>query len=301
MLGHYAELIRIRKPAGFLLFLWPSLWGLTMSAYRYHLPVTAYLTLLLKTAIAAFIIRSCGCIINDILDREVDVSSESTNKGPIASGDISVFAATLFLLAQFAVGITMFSTFRSDAYHLMVMHMIPVLCFYPMLKRSTRWPQAWLGLTINLGFVWAWLSIADISIILLDDTLYTNIYMMGALWCWTMLYDTIYGCQNEDDDLSVAVGSNATVFGDEVIPTTICFAVVMVGLLYASGVSNSHGNPYFVICVGGTSAFFLWKFATLDVNSEHSCWSFFIHNALYLGFVVYAGILVDYIRVIVRW
>ncbi|KLO13194.1 hypothetical protein SCHPADRAFT_375160 [Schizopora paradoxa] len=180
----------------------------------------------------------------------------------------------------------------------MVVQMIPMLCIYPLLKRTTRWPQIWLGFTINIGYVWSWLSIGDLS--LFSFPLYTNLYMMGALWCWTMVYDTIYGCQDEEDDMTIGVRSTPMSIGS-VIPASIFFAVVMVGLVFAAGVTSFHRETYFVFCIGGSSVFFIWKFATLDLNSEHSCWSFFIHNAFYLGFIVYVGLLVDYIRIIVGW
>jgi len=115
-----------------------------------------------------------------------------------------------------------------------------------------------------------------------------------------MVYDTIYACQDRKDDVKVGIRSTAILFGNAVVPVTICFGLFMVALLYASGVSNSHGPPFFVICFGGTAIFLLWKFLSLEVDSGPSCWSFFIQNAYFLGLVIYLGILADYIRIIAR-
>jgi len=175
--------------------------------------------------------------------------------------------------------------------------MIPMLCLYPLMKRITYWPQAWLGLAMNLGFVSSWLSVMDVN--LFSSQFYTNVSMMVALWCWTMVYDTIYGCQDRKDDVEVGIRSTAVLFGNAVVPATICFSLVMLGLLYVAGVSNSHGQPYFVTSIGGTAAFFLWKFLSLDVDSGTDCWNFFIQNAYYLGLLIYLGILADYLRVMV--
>jgi len=267
-----------------------------MSAYSQRLPFVAYSILLSKSTIAAFIMRSSACTVNDIFDRKLDAVVERTKKRPLASGAISVLAAFLFLLAQFAIGIAFFSTFKKDAYYINVFQMIPMLCLYPLMKRITHWPQAWLGLAVNVGFVSSWLSVNNVD--LYGSQFYTNVYMMGALWCWTMVYDTIYGCQDRKDDVKVGIHSTAVLFGNAVVPVTICFGLIMLGLLYASGVSNSHGPPYFVICIGGTSIFLLWKFMSLDVDSGLSCSSFFIQNAYFLGLVIYLGILADYIRII---
>lgn len=289
MLGPYAELMRIHKPAGFFLFLWPPVWGLTMAAYSRNIPLREYIELLLKSAFGAFIMRSSACTINDIFDRELDASVERTRNRPLASGRISVFAASLFLVLQYVVGIAFFSTFNDQAFYVNMVQMLPMLAAYPLMKRITHWPQAWLGLAINVGFVSSWVAIYGPQF-----SPYLVACMMVALWCWTMVYDTIYGCQDRKDDVKIGVRSTAILFGDAVVPATIGFSIVFIASLAYAGVLNGNGIPYFAVSVGCSAVFLVWKFIFLDVESSPSCWSFFIQNAYLLGAVVYAGMAVDY-------
>lgn len=289
MLGPYAELMRIHKPAGFFLFLWPPVWGLTMAAYSHNVPVHEYTELLLKSAFGAFIMRSSACTVNDIFDRELDASVERTRNRPLASGRISVFAATVFLFLQYAVGIAFFSTFNQQAFNVNMVQMLPMLAAYPLMKRITFWPQAWLGLAINVGFISSWLAIYG-----QQGSLYLVSSMMVTLWCWTMVYDTIYGCQDRKDDVKIGVRSTAILFGEAVVPATICFAIIFIASLYYAGTLNGNGLPYNAISVGGSAVFLLWKFVFLNVESSPSCWNFFVSNAYFLGAVVYAGMAIDY-------
>jgi len=260
-----------------------------MAAYSHRIPLQEYTELLLKSVFGAFIMRTSACTVNDIFDREFDASVERTKNRPLASGRISVFAATLFLILQYIVGIFILSEFTENAFYVCIVQMIPMLAAYPLMKRITHWPQAWLGLAINFGFVSSWLAVSGPQF-----PPYIVACMMLALWCWTMVYDTIYGCQDRKDDVKIGVRSTAVFFGDAVVPATIFFAVVFVTALYIAGRLNGNGLSYFILSVGGPATLLFLEFICLDVDSSSSCWGFFVRNAYILGPIVYSGMAIDY-------
>ncbi|KLO06791.1 UbiA prenyltransferase [Schizopora paradoxa] len=288
------ELARVHKPAGFFFVLIPPLLGLTMAAFSTKLAIPAYTTLLLKTTLSAFIIRSSACTINDIIDRKFDASVERTKNRPLVSGRITVLGASVFLLIQYIVALCLFRTFNKAAFYSNVIQMLPLSGAYPLMKRITYWPQAWLGLAINFGFVTSWLAVHD-TLLFRPDTL---LLMMAALWCWTMIYDTVYACLDKKDDVKIGIKSTAIFLGQSVLPVIGSLAASFVFLLFASGMSNYQGMPFYIVCVGGAVLFFCAKLRRLNVDSFSSCWDFFVQNAYCLGPLVYTGLLIDYLLVV---
>ncbi|KAH0578763.1 hypothetical protein H2248_003883 [Termitomyces sp. 'cryptogamus'] len=179
----YLELIRLEKPTGTVLMFWPFAWGLTMAAFATGLPLQLYGSHLIECFISAFLLRSSACTVNDIFDREIDAGVERTRGRPLASGRISVFAATVYLFVQYIMGISFFYvTVNDHALWVGLFQLLPLFAIYPLLKRFTHWPQAWLGFAMNFGFVTAWVSLTgrlDVKLI--------SIAMTGC-WFWTMLY-----------------------------------------------------------------------------------------------------------------
>ncbi|THH07848.1 hypothetical protein EW145_g3107 [Phellinidium pouzarii] len=272
-------------PAGGLLFFWPMVWGLAMAAYSKKLPFNELATLLLKTVFGAFIMRSSACTVNDIFDRKFDAAVERTKNRPVASGQVSVFSATLFLFFQFFIGALFFSTYNSLVFWISLIEMIPLLSIYPLIKRFSYWPQAWLGISVNLGFAQSWFQI-DASISHSFDVIGL---MIAGTWCWTMMYDTVYGCQDRRDDIKVGIWSSSLFFGDHVWTAAACFDVGFVIFLYYAGVANGHGFPYFAICNQPQAVGLFGSQSTEN----------FKNNAFYLGPLIFSGIMADYVRVVV--
>ncbi|KAJ3528987.1 hypothetical protein NMY22_g9187 [Coprinellus aureogranulatus] len=155
----YLELIRLEKPTGTILFFWPFAWGLTMAAYRIRSSPSAYSLDLLKCLVGAFLLRSSACTVNDIFDRDVDAGVARTRNRPLPSGRISVSGAAIFLLVQYALGVGFFVlTIDGIALYVALFQLFPLFGIYPFLKRITHWPQAWLGLAMNFGFITAWVA-----------------------------------------------------------------------------------------------------------------------------------------------
>ena len=204
----FIELTRIKSPIGFMLLFWPCLWGLTL-AYDFNLGVFTYFfysTLFLSGSI---LMRSAGCIVNDIADKNFDRKVERTKNRPIASGKVSVKLASFYTLFLCAIAFLVLINFNYFTI-LMALISMPLAFTYPLMKRITYWPQLFLGITFNYGLILAWISILnEISIIPI-------ILYFGAIF-WTLGYDTIYGFQDIKDDEIIGVKSTSIKFKNLII------------------------------------------------------------------------------------
>jgi 4-hydroxybenzoate polyprenyltransferase len=218
----------------------------------------------------------------------MDAGVERTRNRPLASGRISVFAAVVYLLIQYIIGIAMFWTLDSLAFWVAMAQLLPIFAIYPLLKRVTHWPQAWLGFAMNFGFVVAWTATTG------SVNWDVDITMIAGCWCWTMLYDTIYACQDMKDDVKMGVRSTALLFGSRIRPLLISCAVIFVAMLIQAGIMNGQGPAYFILSVGGTAAHLVWQFATVDLEDPQSCGINFQRNG-HLGWTVWGGLVIDYL------
>ncbi|KAI0298354.1 4-hydroxybenzoate polyprenyl transferase [Multifurca ochricompacta] len=284
----YLELIRFHKPTGTILMFWPFAWGLTMAAYHTSLDLQTFWTEMLKFLIAAFIVRGSACTINDIFDRDFDAGVERTKGRPLASGRVSVFAAVIYLIFQYLAGIFLYLPYKDVAFWAAITQLLPLFIIYPLMKRITYWPQAWLGIAMNFGLVVAWVAITNEV-----DLQLLTLLMVGS-WGWTMHYDTIYACQDRKDDVKVGVKSTAVMLGDFVRPFTFSCAVLFVSTLAYAGILNEQTPYFFYISIGGTSLHLIWQYVTVDLNSPDSCGLNFIRNG-HMGWVTWAGLMIDYL------
>ena len=202
-LNLFLELTRLKRPIGYMLLFWPCAWGLTI-AYDFSNSLNIYFLYLLFFFLGSIFMRSAGCIVNDIFDRNYDKKVFRTKNRPIASGKISVqlglfYAATLCMFAFLVLINFNFTTI------LFALASMPLAFTYPIMKRFTYWPQLFLGITFNYGLILGWTSInTTFSIIPL-------IFYLGAIF-WTLGYDTIYGFQDIKDDEIIGVKSTSIKF-----------------------------------------------------------------------------------------
>jgi len=155
------------------------------------------------------------------------------------------------------------------------------------MKRWTHWPQAWLGLAMNWGLPVSWIALTGS----INWPLLSVAYL--GTFCWTIVYDTIYACQDRKDDVKAGVKSTALLFGDHVRPILAGFATGFVAALGATGFLNQQGIAYYVIAVLGSALHFTWQLTTLNVDHGADCWSKFTSNGD-IGYIIWVGILVDY-------
>ena len=199
----FIQLSRLNKPIGFLLLFWPCVWGLTL-AYYYSMETVLYLKYITLFFLGSVLMRSAGCIFNDIVDKDLDRKVERTKERPIASGKISVIEALFYMFLLCLIALLILLQFNLLTIILGFGSMF--LAFtYPFMKRITYWPQLFLGLTFNWGIIMGWTSISN-SISIEPIILY-----LAAIF-WTLGYDTIYGLQDMHYDEIIGIKSTSIKF-----------------------------------------------------------------------------------------
>ena len=210
----YLQLIRFDKPVGTWLTFWPAAWAIAMASPNLpHEDLTLYGLFLL----GAFLMRSAGCIINDIADRTFDRQVERTKTRPLAAGTVPLWGAVVFLALLLAGALWVALNLPHDVMWLAYVT-VPLVALYPLMKRITFWPQAFLGITFNLSALFGWLAAS-------------GELGLGAMWLyiaalfWTLGYDTIYAIQDRADDETIGVKSTARLLGGfSVAFSFVCYA-----------------------------------------------------------------------------
>ncbi len=219
------QLIRLDKPTGFLLLFWPCLWGLTLG-YYFNNETTLYLKYIILFFLGSVLMRSAGCIFNDIVDRDLDRKVERTKERPIASGKILVLEAYIYIVFLCLISFLILLQFNLLTIILGMSSMILVF-IYPFMKRITYWPQLFLGLTFNWGIIMGWTSITN------NMSIEPIILYLSAIF-WTLGYDTIYGLQDVHDDEIIGVKSTTIKFKNNVkffIGTCYSLCVLLILIL----------------------------------------------------------------------
>ncbi len=199
----FLNLTRINKPIGIMLLFWPCSWGLAY-AYNINNDVSTFLYFLLLFFFGSILMRSAGCIFNDIVDKDFDKKVQRTKNRPIAKGQVSVLRSLIYVIILCAFSLLILIQFNFKTICLGIGSM--VLAFsYPFMKRFTYWPQLFLGLTFNWGMVMAYTAILD------QISLEIIILYISAIF-WTLGYDTIYGVQDVTDDEIIGVKSTSIKF-----------------------------------------------------------------------------------------
>ncbi|KAI0267872.1 4-hydroxybenzoate polyprenyl transferase [Gloeopeniophorella convolvens] len=284
----WVELSRVNKFAGSMLIFWPFAWGMTMASCTLSMPVGTYAFNLVYGLIGAALLHSAGCIWNDILDREIDRQVERTKHRPIADRRISVPGALIFLAMHLASLMALLWPVNPLSWKLGIITALPLPGIYPLMKRITYWPQAWLGVAMNMISLVAWSAVYP------KLPLAAGVLFAGC-WCWTLYYDTIYACQDKRDDARAGVKSTALLFGQYTKSVLALFAGLLVTFLVTAGMLNGQQAPYFLVTVGGAAAHLTWQLRCLDVDNAKSCHLAFESNGFTLGGIVWAGLFADYL------
>jgi len=199
----FSNLTRLNRPIGYLLLFWPCSWGLAY-AYSFNKNIETFLSYLILFFLGAVLMRSAGCIVNDIVDRKLDKKVKRTKNRPLAANLISVKQALLYVVGLCGLAFLILIQFNFLTIVLGFASMTFAFS-YPFMKRITYWPQLFLGLTFNWGIVMAWASITNY--LALD----IFIVYLAAIF-WTLGYDTIYGVQDIVDDEIIGVKSTSIKF-----------------------------------------------------------------------------------------
>jgi 4-hydroxybenzoate polyprenyltransferase len=281
----YARLMRLDRPIGTWLLLFPCWWGLFLAA---DLPLLWSMKSLLHLVceptilfgIGAVVMRGAGCTYNDIVDHDFDARVARTALRPIPSGQVSVRQAILFLVAQLLVGLLILLSFNRFTILLGVLSLALVFT-YPLMKRVTYWPQAVLGLTFNWGALMGWAAMTG-GIGMPAVALYA-----GGI-AWTLHYDTIYAHQDKEDDALVGVKSTALKLGAQTKPWLGGFSIATVILFEIAMASAGLGWPA-MLAVAAVALHLTWQILTVHLDDPADCLAKFRSNR-WIGWILLAGI-----------
>jgi 4-hydroxybenzoate polyprenyltransferase len=278
-LGAYARLIRLDKPIGIFLLLWPTLWALWIAADG--LPNLKVLAIFCA---GVFLMRSAGCAINDYADRDIDPYVERTKTRPLAAGLISPREALMVFALLSGLAFMLVFLLNSTTRLLSIGGLL-LAASYPFMKRYHHLPQ------IHLGIAFAWAVPMAFTAQTGNFPTHSGWMIFIAAILWTTAYDTMYAMADREDDLAIGVKSTAILFGDadKVIIATL--QAMMLLTLYLVGRDEQFGWPYFVGLVAAV-LFSLYQQFLIRNRNPRDCFRAFLNNN-YLGMAVFAGIALD--------
>ncbi len=276
-LGRFVRLLRLHQPTGIAFLLLPCWWSLSLIVE----PSAAVVTFALFGA-GAVIMRSAGCLINDLVDRRLDRDVDRTRLRPLATGEVSVPEAGLILLLLLIMGLVILLQFNHVTIALGIAALALVV-IYPWAKRVTGWPQVVLGLTFNMGALMAWSAVRG-SLGFPAVALYVG----GILW--TLAYDTIYACQDKADDPNVGIQSSALRLGIHVRPAVAAFYGGAFALWTTAGLCAGGGWMPLLGLMSLSAAFAGHTLWTWDPDDPARCARAFRRSAL-VGALVLAALM----------
>ena len=278
----FIELTRLNKPIGFMLLFWPCLWGLTIS-YNFDSNLKIFLNYGVLFLLGAILMRSAGCIVNDIVDKNFDKKVERTKNRPIASEKISVKLSLIYVVILCSIAFLVLINFNKFTI-LMALLSMPLAFTYPLMKRFTYWPQLFLGITFNYGLLLAWISIKnEISIIPI-------LFYFGAIF-WTLGYDTIYGYQDIKDDEIIGVKSTSIKFKENPKKFIfICYTFFLTSLII-TGILMEFNIIYFMLLVLPAYQLIIHQLKKIKIEDPNSCIEKFKTNN-FLGLIVFLNLLI---------
>jgi len=281
-LNLFIELTRLKKPIGYMLLFWPCIWGLTL-VYDFSGDLNKYFFYSFLFLAGAILMRSAGCIVNDIVDRNFDKKVERTKNRPIASGKISVKLASIYALSLCIIAFLVLINFNNFTI-IMAMLSMPLAFTYPLMKRITYWPQLFLGITFNYGLVLAWISITnEISIIPI-------IFYIGAIF-WTLGYDTIYGYQDIKDDEIIGVKSTSIKFKNSPKKFLFVSYSIFIISLILTGLFMNFKIFYFMFLIVPIFQLLKVQIKDLNISDTQDCLGKFKSNNT-LGLIIFVNILI---------
>ena len=278
----FIELTRLKKPIGFMLLFWPCAWGLTL-AYDFNKTLDDYFFYLILFFLGSVLMRSAGCIVNDILDKEFDAKVFRTKNRPVASGKISVKVAIFYSLVLCFLALLVLLNFNFFTI-VLALGSMPLAFTYPLMKRFTYWPQLFLGITFNYGLILGWTAIEG----QLDMT--PIIFYLGAIF-WTLGYDTIYGYQDIKDDEIIGLKSTSIKFqGNANKFLFLCYALFLIFFLIGGYIMKFHFSYYFLSIIP-LFHLFLYQMKIFNLNNPSSCLKAFKSNNFF-GLIIFLNILI---------
>jgi len=278
----YLRLARADRPVGFFLLALPCFWSVALAGRSIGAPYPDPLLLLLFAA-GAIAMRAAGCTYNDIVDRDIDAQVARTQSRPLPSGQVSVTAAVLFMLALCLIGLAVLLSLNTFSV-LLGLGVIPIVALYPFMKRISHWPQAVLGLAFNWGALMGWAAV-------LGGLDAAPLVLYAGAIAWTIGYDTIYAHQDREDDELIGMKSTALRFGSATKTWLSGFYALAWSAMVVAGLLSGAGGV-FIAGMGLAGAQLAWQVATLDIDDPDNCLSRFRSNRDF-GLLIFVAVIVD--------
>ena len=265
----FLDLTRLKRPIGYMLLFWPCAWGLT-AGFNFSEDLIIYFFYLILFFLGSVLMRSAGCIVNDIIDRKYDKKVERTKDRPLASGKVSVKLALFYTIFLCFFAFLVLINFNIITIILALVSM-PLAFTYPLMKRFTYWPQLFLGVTFNYGLILGWVSINN------SINITTIVFYLGAIF-WTLAYDTIYGFQDIKDDEIIGLKSTSIKFKtNPIIFLNVCYLIFFLSIIFV-GISMEFNIFYFIFLIFIFIHLFYFQLNKLNFNSSESCLNIFKSN-----------------------
>jgi len=281
-LNLFIELTRLKKPIGYMLLFWPCAWGLTL-AYDFSNNLNNYFFYLTLFFLGSVLMRSAGCIVNDILDVEFDKKVSRTKNRPIASGKVSIKLGLMYMIFLCLIALLVLLNFNTFTI-ILALGSMPLAFTYPLMKRYTYWPQLFLGITFNYGLILGWVCTTN-QIEFIPIILY-----IGAIF-WTLGFDTIYGYQDIKDDEIIGVRSTSIKFKENPkLFLTICYSIFIISLI-ATGFFMKFNSKFYLFLSIPILHLFLYQIYNFNIKDSENGLKIFKTNNL-LGVIVLFNILI---------
>ena len=267
----FIQLTRLNRPIGYMLLFWPCSWGLSLALLHHDTDFSKFFYYLILFFLGSLLMRSAGCIVNDIVDKDIDLKVSRTKDRPLPSGKTTVMNAMIYVIILCLIAFFILIQFNKFTIILGLGSMIFAFS-YPFMKRITYWPQLFLGLTFNWGIVMAWTSITnDISSEIL-------LLYFSAIF-WTLGYDTIYGAQDIKDDEIIGVKSTSIKFKNE--PKTFvgsCYSLSISMILILYFIMEI--DKYYLVLSALFIISLVYQLKVFKINKPQTCLAAFKMNNL---------------------
>lgn len=274
----YSRLMRIDKPIGALLLLWPTLWALWLA--KMAVPPLHILAVFVA---GVFVMRAAGCVINDYADRKVDGHVERTKHRPLASGAVTAKEAKYLFVVLGLIAFALVLSMNLMTIMLSVVG-LALAWVYPFMKRYTHLPQVVLGAAFGWAIPMAWSAVSESLPLVCWLVFMANI-------CWTVAYDTQYAMVDRDDDLKIGVKSTAILFGryDKFIIGLLQLATLVL-MAWVGMILDLNGAFYWTLLLAG--GLFVYQQKLIAERDRQACFRAFLNNN-YVGLVLFLGVLMN--------
>ena len=281
-LNLFIELTRLKRPIGYMLLFWPCAWGLTIT-FDFSKNIEDYIFYLILFFLGSVLMRSAGCIVNDILDKEFDAKVFRTKNRPIASGRISIKLGIIYSIILCFLALLVLLNFNYLTI-ILALSSMPFAFTYPLMKRLTYWPQLFLGITFNFGLILGWTAIKS------EIELTPILFYLGAIF-WTLGYDTIYGYQDINDDEIIGLKSTSIKFKKNAKKFLSFNYAGFLFLFLVGGYYMNLNYIYFLILLIPFSHLFFYQISKFQIDNALQSLKIFKSNNI-LGLIIFLNILI---------